>query len=101
MRPWRSRRERRGPPGRRARERVTALEIRNLSKRYGDRLAVDDLSFTVDDGALACIVGPSGCGKTTVLRSVAGLLAPDSGRIAIGGRVIFSSSPRVTVKAED
>jgi ABC-type sugar transport system ATPase subunit len=80
---------------------VTALEIRNLSKRYGERLAVDDLSFTVDDGALACVVGPSGCGKTTVLRSVAGLLAPDSGRIAIGGRVVFSSSPRVAVRAED
>jgi ABC-type sugar transport system ATPase subunit len=80
---------------------VTALEVQGLSKRYGDRTAVDDLSFSVDDGMLTCLVGPSGCGKTTVLRCVAGLLLPDSGRIAIGGRVVFGSSPRVHVRAED
>jgi len=80
---------------------VNALEIRNLSKRYGERVAVDDLSFTVDDGTLTCLVGPSGCGKTTVLRCVAGLLAPDGGRISIGGRVVFSTKPRVAVRAED
>jgi len=80
---------------------VRALEIRNLSKHYGGSVAVDDLSFSVDDGTLTCLVGPSGCGKTTVLRCVAGLLAPDGGRITIGGSVVFSTKPRVAVRAED
>ncbi len=77
-----------------------ALEVRNLVKRYGSSVAVEDVSLSVGDGELVCLVGPSGCGKTTVLRCIAGLLAPESGRIVIGGRVAFSSSPRVSVRAE-
>jgi ABC-type sugar transport system ATPase subunit len=79
---------------------VPALEVRHLGKHYGSRGAADDISLTVEEGELVCVVGPSGCGKTTLLRSVAGLLTPDSGRIAIAGQVVFSANPRVTVKTE-
>jgi ABC-type sugar transport system ATPase subunit len=79
---------------------VPALEVRHLGKRYGNRGAVDDISLTVEEGELVCVVGPSGCGKTTLLRAVAGLLTPDAGRIAIAGQVVFSASPRITVRTE-
>ena len=52
-------------------------------------LAVNDVSFEVKEGELFTLLGPSGCGKTTTLRAVAGLDAPDSGRIAVGDRVLF------------
>lgn len=52
--------------------------------------AVNDVSFTVEDGDLFTLLGPSGCGKTTTLRSIAGLETPDSGTIRIGDRVLFS-----------
>jgi ABC-type sugar transport system ATPase subunit len=95
------RRQRRDKPRRKAGRRpVPALEVRQLIKRYGDRGAVDDISLDVEEGELVCVVGPSGCGKTTLLRSVAGLLTPDSGRIAIAGQVVFSSNPRMAVKTE-
>jgi iron(III) transport system ATP-binding protein len=57
----------------------------HVSKRYGDVVAVDDVSFTVAPGALVTLLGPSGCGKTTTLRMVAGLEAVTTGRVLIGG----------------
>ncbi|MCS6933071.1 MAG: ABC transporter ATP-binding protein [Acetobacteraceae bacterium] len=63
-----------------------ALELRGLSKRFGQTVAVAEASFSVPEGRLATLLGPSGCGKTTVLRMVAGLEAPSAGRILIGGR---------------
>jgi iron(III) transport system ATP-binding protein len=57
----------------------------HVSKRYGDVVAVDDVSFTVAPGELVTLLGPSGCGKTTTLRMVAGLEPVSSGRILIGG----------------
>ena len=56
-----------------------------VSKRYGDVVAVDDVSFHVKQAQLCTLLGPSGCGKTTTLRMVAGLEAVSSGRILIGG----------------
>jgi len=56
-----------------------------VSKRYGDVVAVDDVSFHVRQAQLCTLLGPSGCGKTTTLRMVAGLEAVSSGRILIGG----------------
>jgi iron(III) transport system ATP-binding protein len=51
--------------------------------------AVDDVSFEVQQGEMFTLLGPSGCGKTTTLRSIAGLEKPDSGRISVGGKVLF------------
>ncbi len=62
-------------------------------KRFGDHIAVDALSFTVERGSFFSILGPSGCGKTTLLRMIAGFIAPDSGGIAIGGKGMAGVAP--------
>lgn len=64
---------------------MTALEVRNLHKRYGRHIAVDDVSFTVEEGEVFGIIGPNGAGKTTTVESVAGLRTPDSGSISVLG----------------
>ena len=61
------------------------LEVQTVRKRYGAFAAVDDLSFGVRSGSFFSILGPSGCGKTTLLRMVAGFIAPDAGDIRIKG----------------
>lgn len=64
---------------------MTALEVRNLHKRYGQHVAVDDVSFTVEEGEIFGIIGPNGAGKTTTVESIAGLRKPDSGSISVWG----------------
>ena len=61
------------------------ITLEHITKRYGDHLAVDDLSFSVADGDVAVLIGPSGCGKTTTLRMINRLIEPTSGRILIDG----------------
>jgi osmoprotectant transport system ATP-binding protein len=61
------------------------ITLEHITKTYGDRLAVDDLSLEVDDGDVAVLIGPSGCGKTTTLRMINRLIEPTSGRILIDG----------------
>jgi iron(III) transport system ATP-binding protein len=64
---------------------ASSIELRNVSKCYGNVAAVRDISFTVAAGTLLTLLGPSGCGKTTTLRLIAGLDPPSSGTILIGG----------------
>jgi spermidine/putrescine transport system ATP-binding protein len=64
-----------------------------VTKRFADHVAVDSLSFAVERGSFFSILGPSGCGKTTLLRMIAGFIAPDSGDIAIGGRSMQGVAP--------
>lgn len=64
------------------------LEVRNVSKWFGDTLAVDDVTFDVQDGEFLFLIGPSGCGKTTTLRMIGGYERATSGEIAIRGRVV-------------
>ncbi len=63
----------------------TVLEMRHVSKRYGNASAVIDMSFSVQSGQILALLGPSGCGKTTTLRMIAGFVEPDEGSIEIGG----------------
>lgn len=63
-----------------------SIELKNVSKRFGDVTAVDHVSFTVNEGGLIGLLGPSGGGKTTVLRMIAGLEVPTGGDIFINGR---------------
>jgi sulfate transport system ATP-binding protein len=62
-----------------------AIEVRNVDKRFGDFVALDDVSLTVADGSLTALLGPSGSGKSTLLRIIAGLETPDAGEILIAG----------------
>jgi putative spermidine/putrescine transport system ATP-binding protein len=62
------------------------LEVREIGKSYGERIVVDNVSLTVPLGQLVCFLGPSGCGKTTLLRIIAGLEKPSSGRILMDGK---------------
>jgi ABC-2 type transport system ATP-binding protein len=61
------------------------IEVENLSKRYGDKLAVDGLSFVVQPGIVTGFLGPNGAGKSTTMRMIAGLDQPTSGRIRVNG----------------
>ncbi len=63
---------------------MSLLMVENLSKRY-DAPAVSDASFALGRGRILCLLGPSGCGKTTLLRMIAGLTPPDSGRVVFDG----------------
>ena len=73
---------------------MTAVEFRNVTKRFGDVVALDDLSLSVAEGEFLILVGPSGCGKTTALRMVAGLEEISDGEIAIDGRVVNNLPPK-------
>lgn len=63
------------------------IEFKNVSKGYGDRLLIDDLSFTIPPGAIVGIIGPNGAGKSTLFRMLAGEEQPDSGEIKLGQTV--------------
>jgi len=62
-----------------------SIEVAGLSKRFGDFTALDDVSLHIETGELVALLGPSGCGKTTLLRIIAGLETPDSGRVWFAG----------------
>jgi len=76
---------------------MAVLELDSIAKSYGDGpdavAAIHDVSVAAQEGELLCIVGPSGCGKTTLLRCVAGLLAPTSGQVRMGDEVV-TRTPR-------
>src|SRR4026208_670599 len=64
---------------------MNVIEVANLTKRYGDRPAVDGVSFSVEEGEIFAILGPNGAGKTTTVESIGGLRTPDSGTICVLG----------------
>jgi ATP-binding cassette ChvD family protein len=65
----------------------TVIEVKNLSKSFGDRLLIDDLSFSLPPGGIVGIIGPNGAGKTTLFRMISGLEKPDDGSITVGDTV--------------
>jgi iron(III) transport system ATP-binding protein len=77
---------------------MASVELRGLTKRYGELAVVDDVSLTIAHGALVCLLGPSGCGKTTTLRLIAGFVEPTAGEIRVGDKLV--SSPARTVPPE-
>ena len=77
---------------------MASVELKGLTKHYGNAVAVDGVSLRVEHGQLVCLLGPSGCGKTTTLRLIAGFIEPSAGEIVVGGKVL--SSPARTVPPE-
>ena len=77
------------PPGARLGDKV--VEVSNLRKSYGDRLLIDDLSFSVPKGAIVGIIGPNGAGKSTLFRMMSGQEQPDAGSITLGETVKLAS----------
>ena len=73
---------------------MSMVRIKNLTKRFGDVVAVDDLSLNVKEKELVVLLGPSGCGKTTVLRCISGLETADEGEIYIGETLVNDFSPK-------
>lgn len=63
-----------------------ALAVRDVTVRFGERLAVEHVHLSVEEGEFVAILGPSGCGKSTLLNVIAGLIEPDEGEILLGGR---------------
>ncbi|NHJ40769.1 MAG: ABC transporter ATP-binding protein [Asgard group archaeon] len=61
------------------------IEVNNITKQFEDSIAINNISFTLEEGELVTLLGPSGCGKTTILKLIAGLLQPDFGRIIVDG----------------
>jgi sn-glycerol 3-phosphate transport system ATP-binding protein len=72
---------------------LSGISLEQLSKRFGDQKAVDDVSFEVKQGEFCVLLGPSGCGKSTTLRMIAGLEEPTGGSIVIGDRDVTHLPP--------
>jgi ABC-2 type transport system ATP-binding protein len=66
------------------------IEAQGLTRRYGDFTAVDDLSFSIDEGEIVGILGPNGAGKTTTIRMITGFLPPTEGRVRVAGKDLRS-----------
>jgi ABC-type sugar transport system ATPase subunit len=72
---------------------MAQVAVQQISKRFGPVTAVDELTWTFDDGGLTVLVGPSGCGKTTLLRMIAGLEEPSSGQVWFGDLDVTAVPP--------
>ncbi len=69
------------------------IRLVNLTKKFGDSYAVENINLTIPHGSYCCLLGPSGCGKTTILRMIAGHETPTSGEIHIGGEMMVGKPP--------
>src|ERR1700730_19166483 len=74
------------------------LQVKQLNKSYGSRQVVSNVDFQMEECEILSLLGPSVCGKTTILRSIAGLVTPDSGVIQVGDRVLFDGKRGIPVE---
>jgi ABC-2 type transport system ATP-binding protein len=75
-----------------------AIEVTNLTKKYGDLVAVDHINFQVKKGEIFGFLGPNGAGKTTSISMMCGLLQPDAGRVLIQGQPVHGGRPEVRAR---
>jgi ABC-type multidrug transport system ATPase subunit len=83
----------RGAPG------TVVIELREVSKRFGDRVALDGVSIDVQPGTVHVLLGSSGSGKSTVLRVVLGLVAPDEGQVRVDGTPVNEATRATSSRA--
>ena len=76
------------------------ISLHNISKSFGKKEVITDLSLEMEDGKFTTLLGSSGCGKTTLLRMIAGLETPDSGEILFDGEPVFSVEKNINVPPE-
>ena len=79
---------------------MSKVVLENICVKYGDHTVLKDFSLAVEPGEILGIVGPSGCGKTTAIRTICGFLKPESGRVSINGKTVFSREDRINVPPE-
>jgi ABC-type sugar transport system ATPase subunit len=77
----------------------TTITIKNLTKKFGEITAVNNVSLTIEPGTFLTLLGPSGCGKTTLLRCIAGLEDPNDGEIYVGDKLVYSRSQGISIPA--
>jgi branched-chain amino acid transport system ATP-binding protein len=77
---------------------VPLLEVRGVTRRFGGILALDDVSFAVDEGEIVGLIGPNGAGKTTTFNVITRLYPPDSGELRFEGRSLLSTPPHGVVR---
>ncbi len=77
------------------------IELRNLSKRFGNNIVLDDISITIEDGETFVIIGQSGVGKTTILRHIAGFFDPDKGDVLVDGVKMNGAGRRKKAKLRE
>ena len=76
------------------------IRLQNITKSFGSKKVIDNLTIDMPSGSFTTLLGPSGGGKTTLLRMIAGLEAPGSGRIMLGGKCVFSSDEGISIPPE-
>jgi branched-chain amino acid transport system ATP-binding protein len=77
---------------------VPLLELRNVTRRFGGVVALDDVSLAVDEGEIAGLIGPNGAGKTTAFNVITRLYKPDSGDVLFGGESLLGTAPHKVVR---
>lgn len=79
---------------------MSKINLENITVKYGGHTVLKDFSLAVEPGEIIGIVGPSGCGKTTAIRAICGFINPDSGKVKINGKTVFSREERINVPPE-
>ena len=78
---------------------MALMEVNNLTMRFGGIVAIDDLSFTVEQGSITALIGPNGAGKTTAFNCATGVYEPTNGRVSLNGETIVENRPQGKMKS--